>query len=342
MNRSAQLMSSHLLIRNLALAAALVGCIPAAAAEQADASLEAAAAFVQADYRQREWTRLAASSRRDELIAALLIGAPNESQPALVSAPDTVEQRLRSRFRKDPLAMFALALVCQAAGTSCRNPDYQADLVRLAPDNTFHWLVAPVGSAFDGASLQQSAAAPISDSHARELTSIVRESLEDPSQDQVPSGVSAKRLTMFLRLELADKVPPPDFSGISALCKKPADTQKAKCITVGHHLMADASGLVVSRMVGSAMVRRLMKGTAEADAAMELRREYVWLSDNWGSDELQAREARQVDMIRVGEMAAWQRSLERSGLPAKPPVGWSPKDPRHMQLHEDRTPTTEK
>ena len=342
MDRSAQLMSSHLLIRNLALAAALAGCLPAEAAERADASLEAAAALVQADYRQHEWARLAASSRRDDLIAALLIGAPNESQPALVSAPDTVEQRLGSRFRKDPLAAYALALVCQAAGTSCRNPGYQADLVRLAPDNTFHWLVSPVGAVFDGARLRQSAAAPISDAHARQLTSIVRESLGDPGQDQVPSGVSAERLTLFLRLELADKVPHPDFSGISALCRKPADTLKADCVTVGHRLMADASGLVVSRMVGSAMVRRLMKGTAEADAAMELRREYVWLSDNWGSDELQAREAQQIDMTRMGEMAAWQRSLERAGLPPKPPVGWSPKDPRHMQLHEDRATSTEK
>lgn len=342
MDQSASLTSNHSWLRTLALAAALAGCIPVSAAERADASLEAAATLVQAEYRQSEWTRLAASSRRDDLVAALLIGSANDSQSGLVSAPDTVEERLGRRFRKDPLALFALALVCQAAGPSCRNTQYQADLVRLAPENTFHWLVFPVGAAFGGAYLRQSAAAPISDSHVRELTSIVRQSLRDPRQDQIPPGVSPEKLAKFLRLELADKVPHPDFSGISALCRKPADTQKAECVTVGRRLMADVSGLVVSRMVGSAMVRRLMKGTAEADAAMELRREYVWLSDNWGSDELQAREARQVDMIRVGEMAAWRRSLERSGLPAKPPVGWSPKDPRHMQLHEDRTPTAEK
>src|SRR5688500_19083025 len=104
MSRSASLNSSHLLTWALALAAALVGAAPASAADRADAGLTAAAASVQAEYRRSEWARLGASSRRDDLIAALLIGAPHGSLPALVSAPDHVEQRLGSRFGKDPLA----------------------------------------------------------------------------------------------------------------------------------------------------------------------------------------------------------------------------------------------
>lgn len=342
MDRPTSLASKELLIGILASIAGLLGCVSATAAEKYEKNLEAAAALVQADYRQAQWARLAASSQRDDLIAALLIGAPGDSRPALVSSPDTVEERLGTRFRKDPLALFAMALVCQAAGAWCHHPEYQAELVIVAPDNLFHWLIAPAKAGYLEADLRHSAAAITSDSHARELTSIVRQSLRDPGQQQLPSRADRKELATLLRLELAYRIPHPDFSGISKLCMSPPEVQKAECLTVGRQLIADASGLVVSRMVGSAMVRRLVKGTAEADAALELRREYVWLSDNWGSDEVHAREAQQVDMTRFGEMAAWQRSLERSGLPPKPPVGWLPKDLRLMQLHEDRAPSTQK
>lgn len=341
MDRSKRPTSRQGLTKALAFAASLMTCCPAFSEQRSDTSLDAAAALVQADYRQSQWQRLAASNRRDDLIAALLIGTAGESRLALASAAETVEQRLADRFPDDPLAMFALALVCQAAGDACRNSGYHATLVRLAPDNTFHWLMSPSGIAFDATQLQQAAAAPESDSHASELTGIIRASLREPRQEQVPPDIRPEDLALTLRLDLADRVPHPDFAGLSALCRKPAEVHRADCIAVGRQLIADASGLVVSRMVGSAMLRRLMKGTPEAEAALELRREYVWLSDNWGSEEPQAREAMQADMVNVGEMAAWQRSLERSGLAPKPPVGWLPREPRHLLLHEDRIPSSE-
>ena len=88
-------------------------------------------------------------------------------------------------------------------------------------------------------------------------------------------------------------------------------------------------------MVGSAILRRLYKGSALESEALAYRRQYVWLSERAGDfpgDE----ELLQRDVERYGEWEAWQRRAERAGIARRPPDGWVPSDPQLLLLAEDR------
>lgn len=311
---------------------------PTAAAQSVSPSgLQAIENNQGADYIQRNWLRLSKRTDRDSLIAAELLGWQMAPTPSHAADQAMVQRRLADDFGSDSLARFVLALGCQARGAACSSHDDYDALVRVAPDNAIHWLMLPQASAPTPAQLHSAAAASAANSHLPELMRILRAALDGGPTPTTAAGVKADTLALRSRRDAVDAIPLPLFAGVGPLCRSPSEEQRNDCIALGRKLLTDRSGAIVPRMVGSAMVRRLLKGTPEAAAATERRREYVWLSEKL-PDAARLEESTQRDMAAFGEWEAWLRLADRVGVPRNPPAGWGPANPRLMQLWEDRAP----
>ncbi len=333
---------SPLLTTALAMACVFPATATAAPMTEATpAALAQAAESQRADYRQQQWQRLAAKSDRDSLIAAVLLGMPYEFDTQHlppIPGHEEVEQRLARGFGKDTLAAFTLALSCQAQGAECTDPARYDALVRLAPDNTVHWLLLPNGGAPNDEQLHAAARASQSDTHLREMLAIVRKALAGQKASSVPAGVNAADLALLLRRNAVDQVPLMRFLPVNLLCKTPTAAQREDCIKVGRLLEDDRSGTILARMIGSAMLRRLVKGTPEETAAKQLRREYVWMSEQLDASPKPYLEQLQADVATLGEWAAMRRCADRLVGRHTPPADWVPKNPQALLLAEERTP----
>lgn len=302
--------------------------------------LEQAANDLRADYRQQQWSRLEHESNRDDLIAAVLVGMADGSTPA-IAGHASAERRLAEMYGHDPLALFVLALSCQVQ-TRCAHSEYYDALVRVAPDNAVHWLLLPNMAAPSAAQLRAAATASVADSHLRTTIAIVRSALANQRAPKAVPGVDARELVQQLRRTIVDLVPVAVFGKTVAMCKVPAPTLRSDCIALGRLLFHDRSGSILVRMVGSAMLRRLVRGSPEDTAAKELRRDYVWGSERLSASHAAYAEQLQSEIAEFGEWEAWQRNLDRLGISRKPPPGWAPKDPNLLLLSEERSPAPAK
>jgi len=124
------------------------------------------------------------------------------------------------------------------------------------------------------------------------------------------------------------------------MCKAAVEPRRTDCIELGRRLLDDRSGSILSRMIGSAMLRRLVKGTPEDAAAKELRRDYVWFSEQMEASTASSKEQLQKDVADYGEWEACERMVERMGAGRAPPADWTPKNPQLLLLSEERTPAT--
>ena len=288
-------------------------------------------------YLQRQWQRLSKQTDRDSLIAAELIAWQMAPAPGHAAGHAGSRRRLLGDFGRDPLVLFVVALGCQVQCSNCSGLEDYDSLIRVAPDNAVHWLLLPDATPPSTAQLHSAASASVADSHTRELMQILNAALEDGPAPGTPAGANSQNTAQRLRLDAVQAVPLPTFAGIGSLCRTPAEENRADCIELGRKLLSDQSGAIVPRMIGSAMIRRLLKGTPEAAVATERRREYVWLSEKL-PDDARSDEAMQRDVATLGEWEAWLRLADRVGSPRTPPAGWEPADPRLMQLWEDRKP----
>lgn len=83
------------------------------------------------------------------------------------------------------------------------------------------------------------------------------------------------------------------------------------------------------------MLRRFSRSTPEAAAAIRLRRQYVWMSEQLSETKApEEKERLNEEEIALGEWEAYQRSAERSGVPREPPPDWVPKRPEQLLLPE--------
>lgn len=333
---------SALALAMLWLGNAALAAPASAGANDPGSNVPAAAALLAADYRQQHWQRLSAKSDRDSLIAATLIGLPTASQTPAMAGQTGLEQRLAGMSAHDPLAQFVLALACQAKKAACQDTRLHEALVRLAPDNAMHWLLLPAGTVPSPAQLHQAGLAKFSDAHTRELTRIVRAALGEQPVVTAPAGIDPHELSLQLRRNVLEALTAPNLVGVMASCRLPGQPHSDDCVAIARTLSADHSGSILPTMVGSAMIRRLLKGTPEADAALALRRDYVWLSIQapLNSDDAAGEERLHAESAQYGEWEAWQRRLDRQGSPRQPPSGWTPPDPQVMLLAEDRKPAT--
>lgn len=304
--------------------------------------LEPATQSLRADYRLQQWQRLARRTDRDSLIAAVLLGIPTAAAPEDIPGQSGLRRRLAEQFGRDVDARFALALACQSASAACHEADYYRQLTTIAPSNAVHWLLLPNAAAPDAAQLHAAATANAADSRLGWMIGLVRDALAgQPPPAPVP-GFDAHQLALSLRRDAVEQLPLPIFGAVVSLCKAPAEAIRGDCVTLGRKLTADLSGTILSRMVGSAILRRLEKGSADEIAAKELRRDYVWMSQQLDGVSPTQKEQMQIDIPRVGEWIAVQNAVLRLGKPGRPPADWLPSDPQLLLLSEERTPVVGK
>jgi hypothetical protein len=324
-----------------ALAFAVASLCPTAAAADFDRKIvlpaDRAAQKLDEQYRQQQFTRLAHNNDRDSLIAAVLLGLPNDTFDYPLDGHADVEDRLAAKFGQDADAIFILALACQAQKQPCTHPEYNDELVRIGPDNAVNWFVLPNGAAPNAAQLHAAAAAPMADSHLETDTRILRTALADQPAPVVIPGIDPRELAASLRRNAIDEVPQPFYHPVFRLCRPPTNASRTDCIELGRHLIADRSGTVLSRMIGGTIVRRLEKGTPEAASDKELRRDQVWMGEQLDCSDGSYLEQVQRDTIDLGEWTAYQRAIERMGKSSTPPAGWVPRNPQTLLLSEERT-----
>jgi hypothetical protein len=225
----------------------------------------------------------------------------------------------------DVLSLYVAALVCQLQ-PSCTNAVYVDRLTTRAPDNAVHWLLRPGAAAPDDAQLRSAAKAANGEPHLGELRAVLGKALGAPT-----AATAASRAAAF------DGIPLPRFALLLGACRQDGAARREACIALGRTLFADARGSILSRMIGSVLLRRLAKGTPDEVAAVQFRRNYVWLGEHdIGQDTRD--EALQQDLVRHGEWEAWLRAADRAGVARTPPASWTPANPQQMLLSEDRTP----
>ena len=306
------------------------------------AVLKQAVQDLRAQYRQQQWQRLARNTDRDSLIAAVMIGMADGDDRTMIDGNAQVAEQLAHHFGGDPLALFTLALSCQMKDATCPQPQVYDALVRIAPNNSAHWLLLPNGAAPSDTQLHAAATAQFADSHLRDIFQIVRAALADQPTPALRAGVDPHELALMLRRDTVDQVPLQYFAGVVTMCKTAVGARRDDCIGLGRRLQGDRSGAILSRMIGGAMLRRLEKGSPEDAAAKVLRRDYVYMSEQLVASKVPYAERLQNETAVFGEWEACQRAVERMGAPRTPPLAWVPKDPQMLLMSEERTPAPAK
>jgi hypothetical protein len=311
--------------------------------------IEQVATDLATDYQQTQVDRLSRRGKRDDLIAAaLLASAPRAANSRAIDegGGQGAVARLVAAHPRDALALYTAALLCNAQQASCAHPEYREQLLARDPANAIHWLLVPSGGALSPADLHAAAQAAFADTHFSALLGIVRQALAEQGPRNPPEAWRGNvELTRLLRRNEIGRVPWPNYGRLMTTCNvdaaraaDAADTRR-DCAGIGARLFAERGNNIATRMVGSTLLRRFDKGGAQADAAVQLRRQYVWLSEQMPDDLVPAEmERRNAEEVALGEWEAYQRSAARAGVPPAPPADWVPRKPEQLLLQEDRPP----
>lgn len=305
-----------------------------------------------AGYRRDQLDALLRRGDRDSLIAVVLLTTARPAADDAARAADAAA-RLRDTYPDDVAARYALALACNVQAEPCAHTADYARLAALAPANAVHWLVAPRGSDESdsalAARLHRAAQASGYDDHLASQVALLRRTLRD---GELPDALRQPLQGMFaaaeigpsLRRRAIDAVPLPQLGSIVRLCRPdlPALARSAglaaDCSALAR-LALDAPGAsVLSRMIASAMLRRLHPGSALAERALAYRRQYVWLDEQFSLRGIDA-ELLQGDLAAYGEWEAWLRAADRSGIARMPANDWQPRHPQTLLLSEQRSPS---
>lgn len=308
------------------------------------ASTEARAEQLAGEYARQQMARLAQLEDRDSLIAAALIGAPNVTEPE-PAGHDEVLQRLVTSFPGDPLALYTAALVCHVQTRECKTPEFQARLVDVEPDNALNHLLTPNSRQPNLEQLGKAAGAARADSHFSPLLGIVRSALAGQAAPAAEDHkVNEQQLALQLRRNEVGYVPWPRIGPTMGLCNADVATRsdqaplQAQCAKLGGLLFNDHGNNLVTKMFGVTLLRRFAKGPPAAAEALELRRQYVWLSELPDETSPAELERLQDEEVAFGEWEAFQRHAERQGVTRTPPADWVPLNPEFILLQEERTP----
>lgn len=322
------------------LSALLLAVLPlAAAAQPADTAsneLARSAATQAPTYRSQQSARLAAATDRDSLIAAVLLALPADIDRAPDAVVDAPLQRLQQRYPDDALAQYTAALICHLR-PDCSDSSAATRLQARDPANAVHWLLQPATAQPTAAQLQRAAAAGGAQPHLGEFFAIVERALAGQPAPQ--PGHDPAALALQLRVDAIDALPQPRFAATLQACKQAAVAEP--CRALGRQLLHDGQGSILSRMIGSALLRRLAKGSADETAAKAFRRDYVWLGEHdLGRRSSEGRARLQHDLVAHGEWQALQRAASAAGIAPSAPDDWTPADPQQLLLPEERQPAS--
>ena len=294
--------------------------------------------------------KLVRSDKRETLIAAVLLGSGQPDNAVLQTATAAARQRLAQRFGDDAEALYALALACHVQSQPCTQGEYFQRLTAIDGNNAVSWIVVPQGLVETDVQMAErlahAAAATQFDDHSWRHAGLMRAELADlqpPDSLRLPlrGMLDDAEIPRLLRRSVVQTVPLPRFVGFVRLCRPDSVLLQQRaglrgdCERFARLLLTAPKASMLTRMIGSAMTRRLFKGRAEAEAALLMRRQYVWLSEHFDRRRVDA-EFLQDDMAAYGEWNAWLRAADRLGIAREPPPDWQPQQPQMLLLSEDR------
>jgi len=303
-----------------------------------------------ADERDRQVERLSRAADRDSLVAAVLIGIPRSG--AASPQYDDVVRRLADRYPDDELAAFVAALSCNAQAQPCAKHDYYDLLTRRFPGNAVNWLLLPHGDSPDDAAIAADVAgaakATAFDDHLQAFIPILRDALHD---QPVPTSLALPMQAVIgeadaapsMRRNAVDNAALPVYQAFVRACRVDSSPMQhdpalhEHCLDVARKGFDDDHASVLSRMICSAIIRRLAKGTPQETAAKDFRRQFVWLSDHLPITTLRT-DRLQEDTAHYGEWEAMLRAADYAHIARMPPPDWVPADPQALLLSEERTP----
>jgi serine/threonine protein kinase len=300
-------------------------------------------------YRQEQVERLVQKADRDSLISAALIGIPRGAETSS-AAHELVLGRLFNEHQDDALALYVAALACHVQPYPCTHHEYFETLIAKFPDNAVNWVLAPAGARSSKTDLavqvRRAAVATEFNDRLPELSLLIRNALRDqpaPSSilEPMQGFLSEPEVAPSLQRNAIDSVALPRYLAFVQICKPDSSAihevvgLKDACGAFASHGMHSPEATVLAKMIGSAILRRLYKGTRLEQEAIEYRRRYVWLSEHAGS-EPGGDDVFRHDLIKFGEWEALQRQAERLGFQRTPPPSWIPENPGSLLLSEER------
>jgi hypothetical protein len=310
-----------------------------------------------ADYRRRVIQALeAGSDKYRHLYAAML--AWNASKDANSNAQFvSLLQAAIGERPDDPFVWEVAAVYCPELNheRQCLFPQAAQNLVRIAPDNMYNWLllVVPERSGSREA-LHQAAQRTQFDDYLGAiefgyLKAIESAAVPVPAAIARPVKILAPNQPVESSIALLESDQAPiagwqslvRYCGVTATSVKAADADiRADCLVVGERMMR-SHGAIVSQMIGVALVRNLTDDPALREEAKQQRRHYAYLGALTGSlspsQRMRYSTARYLqDLSKNGEMTAWQHRVEFFGIPGQPPADWKPEDPNELLTSRER------
>jgi hypothetical protein len=297
---------------------------------------------------------IAEGTHRGKLLGAMLL-QNSEEVPDWHGRQQALLAELVEAAADDVDVLITALYYCVTEPSPCYAMNPSLRLARLTPENAAPWALAlregdDEKTAHEN--LLRSAQASTFDDHFRR---IMRLHLEGVSRSNVPLPAllrsAAQRLNPDFPVEevvahyQAWDMPLPGWRQIFEACKldRPAISlppHLSHCLAFARFAAYHGQSLVAN-MVGSALIRRLLPDSEEAQQARELRRHYEYVLDardgrtpeqiRASRDELLAR-----DIVTYTEMEAFKRTLDRAGLPRDPPEGWEPEDVSRLMTGEER------
>lgn len=307
------------------------------------------------EYRQRVIDEhLARGTPRSKMLAAVLMQYGEEDGAARARQSELLGSALADNA--DDLDIAVTAFLYCAKESACWSLDPLDRMTRLQPDNAANWALRIDGEG--GASpsnlenLARASKATFFDDHFPRTFALTFEAIRTSSVpvpevmrrtiERLSPGADVKEIIGWFQNY---SMPIPAWNHLVRLCRpepgKPLpEPMRAQCVRVADLAAYQAKGLV-TKMIGSVIIRLNLPGTREAARARDLRRDYLYVFDTRNSrtpeqirasrDELMGRETLEYD-----ELEAAKRTLDRAGLPRDPPAGWEPEDPVRMMTGYER------
>jgi serine/threonine protein kinase len=307
------------------------------------------------DYRQQVIAEhLARGTPRNRMLAAAMMQYGEEDAEARNQQSDLLGSALAEAPEDLDVAVAAF-LYC-SKDSDCWKLDPLERMSRLEPENAANWALRissegesdPLNLSY----LQRAAEASYLDDHFPRTFALTFEAIRTSSVpipevmrrtvERLSPGVEVKEIVGWFQNY---SMPIPAWNHLVAVCRpepgKPLPRpRRSHCLAVANRAAYEAKGLI-TKMIGSVIIRLNLPGTPDAERARDLRRHYVYVYDTRDSrtpqqvresrDELMGRETLAFD-----ELEAAKRTLDRAGLPRDPPADWEPEDPVRLMTGYER------
>ena len=248
------------------------------------------------DYRHQVIAALQAGSDKYRYVYSAMLAWGDTKGSSTSAQFDSSMQMAIKQHPDDPFVWQVAAVYCPDIDHEkrCLYPQAAETLVRMAPDNMYHWLLVVMAStdpsrrrqALHEAAQRTSFDDYFGTNNLAYARAIEAGAVHVPSLIARPITVLApneRPESSIALLEAQSSLPMPNWSplmrycGVAVSSSQAADPEtQADCLTVGERLERSNGGLV-SRMIGVALVRNLARDTPVAEEAMQVRRLFTYL-----------------------------------------------------------------